>query len=845
MPRKLNHGWFSETFMTFKRKVLAALTRSDLLEVGRALELDVTSNMRLDDLLDVVAGSKKRGMMEKILPLLSRDTLKAVCEAVGISQEGREKQVLIDRILAAGGDAGGETDAEDKAAKPDVARAAPDDVDEPEPAPFSLTSPEPKAPKPAKAPAAKPRVKFTTGPKGSDGTQVVSYRHADRRKNNPEVGMVDPETDPDQPKTTWAYDPHIDPALQFDVGRAGIERFIDDALASGDEATMRGALEELRRLSQPYLNWTGKAERGSFAVDTVSLHVHERIDPASILGAVRKRMKGEGKDDSGKAGSPMMQMGLFSAAFENLPLRDAIDFYKHDKGWSNRLIAGDSLLVMNSLLQKEGMAGQVQMIYIDPPYGIRYGSNFQPFVNNRKVEDGKDADLTSEPEMIRAFRDTWQLGVHSYLTYLRDRLLLARDLLADSGSVFVQISDENLHHARELMDEIFGSSQLLNTISFLRGGTQTTSIGLPQVGDYILWYAKDIRFTKTRTLMLRDGGWAARSQDPWREDNSGMRRRDRSTQQSPDEGRSFTHRSMESARDTGSDLNRFKIPYRGDVFSPKRGWSTTPDGARRLGGARRLLPIGTNPRFVVYLDDFPFSSLTSSWQDTIESGFSADRVYVVQTQIKAIERCLLMTTDPGDLVLDPTCGSGTTAFVAEKWGRRWITCDTSRVAVTLAKQRLMTASYEYFDLKYPHEGLKGGFIYKTVPHVTLKSIANNPEIDEIYGQRHPEIVAALDQLNEKLRASPPRTASPKAVAKARTSTSKPTRTRPWSCPRARRRRWERCSNGKCRSIFPRTGRRRHVRRSMPSTKPGRPCSGRWMPRSRRTRIKRCSTTSQP
>jgi hypothetical protein len=328
MPRKLNHGWFSETFMTFKRKVLAALTRSDLLEVGRALELDVTSNMRLDDLLDVVAGSKKRGMMEKILPLLSRDTLKAVCEAVGISQEGREKQVLIDRILAAGGDAGGETEAEDKAAKPEVAQAAADDVDEAEPAPFSLTIPEPKAPKPAKAPqaqAAKPRVKFTTGAKGADGTQVLSYRHADRRKNNPEVGMVDPETDPDQPKTTWAYDPHIDPALQFDVGRAGIERFIDDALASGDEATMRGALEELRRLSQPYLNWTGKAERGSFAVDTVSLHVHERIDPASILGAVRKRMKGEGKDDSGKAGSPMMQMGLFSAAFENLPLRDAID----------------------------------------------------------------------------------------------------------------------------------------------------------------------------------------------------------------------------------------------------------------------------------------------------------------------------------------------------------------------------------------------------------------------------------------------------------------------------------------------------------------------------------------
>jgi adenine-specific DNA-methyltransferase len=240
--------------MTFKRKVLAALTRSELLEVGRALELDVTTNMRLDDLMDAVAKSKKRGILEKILPMLSRDRLKDICEAVGISSEGREKQVLIDRILAAGGDAGGDADTEEKA----------------EPAPFSLTSPEPKAPKPAKAPAAKPRVKFSTGAKSADGTQVLSYRHADRRKNNPEVGMVDPETDPDQPKTTWAYDPHIDPALQFDVGRAGIERFIDDALASGDEATMRGALEELRRLSQPYLNWTGKAERGSFEA------VHDR-----------------------------------------------------------------------------------------------------------------------------------------------------------------------------------------------------------------------------------------------------------------------------------------------------------------------------------------------------------------------------------------------------------------------------------------------------------------------------------------------------------------------------------------------------------------------------------------
>jgi adenine-specific DNA-methyltransferase len=585
--------------------------------------------------------------------------------------------------------------------------------------------------------------------RASDDSQVLSYRHPDRRRNNPEVGMVDPDTDPEQPKTRWAYDPHIDPALQFDVARGQIETLIDEALASGDETVMRRALEQLKRQAAPYLNWSGKAERTSFEVDTVSLHVHERIDPASILNAVRKRMRGE------KTSGPALQMGLFSAPFENLPLRDAIDFYKHDKGWSNRLIAGDSLLVMNSLLQKEGMAGQVQMIFVDPPYGIKYGSNFQPFVNNRKVEDGKDRDLTQEPEMIRAFRDTWQLGVHSYLTYLRDRLLLSRELLKDSGSIFLQISDENLHHARELMDEVFGASQFLNTIAFLRGGAQTTTVGLPQIGDYILWYAKDIRYTRTRTLLLGDGGWAARSQDPWRENESGKRRRERSVMQGSDGGRSLTHRAMESARDTGSELNRFKISFQGDAFFPKRGWSTTPEGAGRLASARRILPIGSNPRFVVYLDDFPFSSLTSNWQDTIESGFSADRVYVVQTQVKAIERCLLMASDPGDLVLDPTCGSGTTAFVAEKWGRRWVTCDTSRVAVTLAKQRLTTASYDYFDLKYPHEGLKGGFIYKTVPHVTLKSIANNPEIDELYERHHPEIVDGLSKLNADLRAALP------------------------------------------------------------------------------------------
>ena len=322
---------------------------------------------------------------------------------------------------------------------------------------------------------------------------MLSYRHPDRRKNNPEVGLVNEASDPEQAKTPWAYDPHLDPTLQFDSARAGAEKLIQDALAGDDPAAMRHALEELRRMSAPYLQWTGKAERTSFEVDTVSLHVHERIDAMSILSAVSKRQNKKG-DNAATVG---FQPGLFEAPFESLPLRSAVDFYKHDRGLANRLVAGDSLLVMNSLLQKEGMAGQVQMIYIDPPYGIKYGSNFQPFVGQKKVEDQKDADLTQEPEMIKAFRDTWELGIHSYLTYLRDRLLLAKDLLSETGSVFMQISDENLHYVRNIVAEIFGESNFVSVITVKKTGGQTSNL-LSPVSDYLIWYAKDIQKIKYR-----------------------------------------------------------------------------------------------------------------------------------------------------------------------------------------------------------------------------------------------------------------------------------------------------------------------------------------------------------
>lgn len=593
----------------------------------------------------------------------------------------------------------------------------------------------------------KGKVKAAAKPKGSGEPQVLSYRHEQKRKNNPQIGLVNPESDPDQPKTTWKYDPHLDPALQFDVGRAQVEKLIDGALASGDDKTMRAALQELKRLGEPYLNWAGKAERTSFDVDTVSLYVHERIDPASILAAVRKRMRSE---KGGAAGG--FQPDLFAAAFENLPLRDAIDFYKHERGWANRLIAGDSLLVMNSLLQKESMAGQVQMIYIDPPYGIRYGSNFQPFVNKRDVKDRADADLTQEPEMIKAFRDTWELGIHSYLTYLRDRLLLAKELLSESGSVFIQISDENEHIVRNLLDDIFGVQNFVSTIKFKKS-TATSSALLPTTNDLLLWYAKKRDEVKYRQLFWEKSSELASY--TWIQERLTGRIRKLSKKEQRDwesvaEGWSvFSAQNLRSqgvrTNTTGNFTHQGQSYYSGDNHN----WKTHLDGLQRLSVANRLHVSGALPNYKRYVDDFPVYPITDFWDDTAIAGFSGEeKVYVVQTAESVIERCVLMTSDPGDLVLDPTCGSGTTAFVAEKWGRRWITTDTSRVAVTLAKQRLMTASYDYFELKYPHEGLKAGFIYQTVPHVTLKSIANNPEIDQIYERMHPAIDAALQALNK-------------------------------------------------------------------------------------------------
>jgi adenine-specific DNA-methyltransferase len=542
---------------------------------------------------------------------------------------------------------------------------------------------------------------------------IERYEHKDKtRINNPPVGLVTAETDPPLP-THRVYD-YIQPVPTV---RPGKDLDYDPHL-------------------DPQLVWAGKKEHSSFEVPTVSLHVHETIDPRTIMEAVRRR------NGNGLPAQP----SLFERPEEKLPLRDAIDFYKHSHGWSNRLIAGDSLLVMNSLLEKEGMAGQVQMAYIDPPYGIKYGSNFQPFVDKRDVKDGRDEDLTQEPEMIQAFRDTWELGIHSYLTYLRDRLLLAKELLHESGSLFLQISNENLHHAREMLEEVFGRANFCGLIVFAKSSA-TTSETLPTPFDYLLWFAKDHSKLKFHQLfhVKRVGGAGGTEYNKVLLPDRSKRRlnEEEIANLSLLPSGSKVYRLSSLVSQGFRQFTSVPFRYEGSTFDPgpNMNWKTTLDGLRRLASANRVEAQANSIAYVRFYDDFPVFSLNNVWGDTGIAGRPGDKIYVVQTSPKIIERCILMTTDPGDLVLDPTCGSGTTADVAEEWGRRWITCDTSRVATTLAKQRLMTAEFDYYELAHSDEGVGSGFRYKTVPHVTLKSIANNPEIRE--GMSREQIEAAI------------------------------------------------------------------------------------------------------
>ena len=518
---------------------------------------------------------------------------------------------------------------------------------------------------------------------------IESYSHSDKeRVNNPPVGLVTPDTDLDANSGIYSHDPHIDPQL----------------------------------------TWAGKAEHTSFRVPTVSLHVHERIDPRTIMEVVRKRNGTE------------PQLSLFASPDENPPLRQAIEFYKHRHNWTNRLIAGDSLLVMNSLIEKEGLGGQVQTIYVDPPYGIRYGSNFQPFVNQREVTDGKDKDLTGEPEQIRAFRDTWELGIHSYLTYLRDRLLLARELLHDSGSCFVQIGDENVHRVGIVMDEVFGAENRVATISYSTSGGSSANT-LPQVADYLLWYAKNKALVKyhqlyeklTRKEVIEQMSWHAMVE---LEDGTSrpLTREEKADPDSnlPNDSKLFQRAMLTSQSESHTGRSEpYQVGGRTYLCPRNRHWQVSMEGLDRLNEIGRLDLSGKHERLAwkLYEEEIPGRRLNNVWADLARP---VDKRYVVQTATKLLQRCIMMTSDPGDLVLDPTCGSGTTAYVAEQWGRRWITCDTSRVAIVLAKQRLMTAHFDYYELAHADEGIGSGFRYRTVPTVSARTLGyDEPPKDTI------------------------------------------------------------------------------------------------------------------
>jgi len=583
--------------------------------------------------------------------------------------------------------------------------------------------------------------------------KAETYTHPEAKSLlRPDVG-TQAQFKKKKPPVTYRYDSSLSPALEWDgriSAREQGEALIREILEAETLETAKASATKLKAMSKPFLNWGGKAERLSFDVPTLPLFVHERLSAKAII----ETLKGHKRDKQ------QTMFELFGDPQHSVT-DQVLRAYEYQDNWVNRMVLGDSLVVMNSLLHYEGLGGQVQTIYMDPPYGVKFGSNFQPFVRKRDVSHNDDEDMTREPEMVQAYRDTWELGLHSYLTYMRDRLLLARDLLTPSGSIFVQISDENLHHVRELMDEVFGPENGCTIILMRKSGWAATAL-LPQVHDFILWYARDksrVRFHQLFIQKLLDE--LGDVQGAMVESPDGNEVRALSTDERanprliPEGWKLFFHDNLTS---TGHSPNSSgPYTFKGKEYWPgsrkrtDRHWKTPPAGLDRLAAQNRLIAIGDTLRQKRYLTDFPFSPLGDHWDDTAVSGFSEQKLYVVQTNTKAIERCVLMTTDPGDLVLDPTCGSGTTAHVAEQWGRRWITIDISRVPLALARQRLLTATFPWYELKDEKRGPSGGFVYERkqnkkgeevggiVPHITLKSIANNePPAEEVLVDRPEE-----------------------------------------------------------------------------------------------------------
>lgn len=571
--------------------------------------------------------------------------------------------------------------------------------------------------------------------KTNNSSEVKDYRYkSSKRKNIPSAGLTAQGEIKEVPKIQYAYDPHLHPALRFDS--TGQTDKVPELLAEAKRRPLND--EELKilfdaiRNREPWLEWTGKREKKFFEVDPVALHIHERISPQAIIKILKR-------EDA--------QRDLF--ADPQLEYNKAIKFYEHDVDWTNRMILGDSLQVMASLAKRENLAGQVQMIYMDPPYGIKFASNFQTEIGKRDVKD-RETDLTREPEMIRAYRDTWKLGIHSYLSYMRDRLYLCKELLKDSGSIFVQISDENVHLVRNLLDEVFGKENFVSLISFAStSGFESKTIS--RAGDYIIWYAKQ-KLEIFYQQLYDDKNYDTSGYGDI-EYKNGFRKKI-----SSENFQNFEELLKESKIYSSgalfspgySEVGSKPFSFQNQIFNPSNGhWKTTIEGMERLKKANRIELSGKTIRYVRYLTDFPVVPLNNLWKDT--QTFT-DKLFVVQTNVKIVQRCLLMTTKPGDLVLDPTCGSGTTAYVAEQFGRRWITIDTSRVAISLARQRILTATFDYYKTKNGDgNNPSTGFIYETVPHITLKSIANNVALDSIFAKHEPILEQALKELNDALK----------------------------------------------------------------------------------------------
>ena len=527
------------------------------------------------------------------------------------------------------------------------------------------------------------------------------------------------------------------------------------------ESPLRVAYRRRNRDLDPQLVWRGKDEQdlADLVVNVPPLYIQEKVHPKALIEDLLRQSRENREAEE-------HQIDMF-ADFNGLPEgADRTEFYQHDGYWQNRMILGDSLQVMASLSEREGLQGKVQCIYIDPPYGIRFNSNFQWSTTSRDVRDGNRQHITREPEQVKAYRDTWRDGIHSYLTYLRDRLTVARGLLADSGSVFVQIGDENVHRVRALMDEVFGDDNFVANITF-RVKSPLGVSELARTTDFIIWYARNsdlVKFRQARTpkelgahpefnsVLLPDGRVSSRVEHRGNDDAN---------------HRYFTAQNLASSGYTESCM--YPFTYQGRTFTYPRGrsWKTNEVGMTRLAYAGRLQPLQTSLRWRYFLDDAPSEVVSDVWTDTFAA---SDKTYVVQTSAEAIKRCILMTTDPGDIVLDPTCGSGTTAYVAEQWGRRWITIDTSRVALALARARIMGARYPYYRLADSRDGqvkeaelsrrapsemptygnIRQGFVYERVPHITLRAIANNAEIDVIWETAQEELEPLREELNRTL-----------------------------------------------------------------------------------------------